>query len=101
MGNELLSSVHRGLMRRRRGADNGRMEYGNHEMSPVSEYSEADSRVVVAERGLVSWRAAKAAWLDSFAVFAAQEALAESGAHSWSNARVRRNAPALVSTRRS
>jgi hypothetical protein len=34
----------------------------------------AESSVAVAERGLAAWRAAKAAWLDSFAAFVAPEA---------------------------
>jgi hypothetical protein len=39
-------------------------------------HSEAEAAVAVAERGLAAWRTAKAEWLDSFAVFAAQEAAA-------------------------
>jgi hypothetical protein len=39
-------------------------------------HSEAEAAVAVAERGLATWRAAKADWLDSFAAFAAQEATA-------------------------
>jgi len=36
-------------------------------------YTEADAAVEVAERGLASWREAKAAWLDAFAAFTTQE----------------------------
>ncbi|MGD1049582.1 MAG: hypothetical protein ABR947_00745 [Solirubrobacteraceae bacterium] len=36
-------------------------------------HDEAEAAVAVAECGLASWRAAKAAWLDSFAAFIAQE----------------------------
>jgi len=50
------------------------MEHRNHQWSGSSTQTEADTTVAVAERGLESWRAAKAAWLDSFAAFAAQEA---------------------------
>jgi hypothetical protein len=39
-------------------------------------HTEAQMAVGVAECGLDSWRAAKAAWLDSFAAFAAAEAAA-------------------------
>ena len=41
-----------------------------------SGHTEAQMAVGVAECGLDSWRAAKTAWLDSFAVFAAAEAAA-------------------------
>jgi hypothetical protein len=36
--------------------------------------SDTETAADVAERGLAAWRAAKEAWLDAFAAFAAQEA---------------------------
>lgn len=66
------------LIRLRLTADDGCMERRDYELAGVSVQPEADSAVAVAERGLESWRAAKAAWLDSFAAFAAEEALATS-----------------------
>lgn len=50
------------------------MEHRNHQWSGASAQTETETTVAVAERGLESWRAAKAAWLDSFAAFMAQEA---------------------------
>jgi hypothetical protein len=52
------------------------MERRNHDIARSSAHAEADTAVAVAERGLDSWRAAKLAWLDSFAAFVAQEAAA-------------------------
>jgi len=52
------------------------MERRNHDIAWSSAHAEADTAVAVAERGLDSWRAAKLAWLDSFAAFVAQEAAA-------------------------
>jgi len=50
------------------------MEREDHDVRNGSMPAEADMAIAVAERGLDAWRAAKAAWLDSFAAFAAQEA---------------------------
>ena len=36
-------------------------------------HAPADAAVTAAERGLVAWREAKVAWLESFALFTAQE----------------------------
>jgi hypothetical protein len=52
------------------------MERRSPQLAYGGTHREADAAVAVAERGLTSWRAAKAAWLDSFAAFAAQEAAA-------------------------
>jgi len=52
------------------------MDQLNHDLARSSAHAEAESAVAVAERGLDSWRAAKLAWLDSFAAFVAQEAAA-------------------------
>ena len=45
------------------------MRQGTTTQGPVG----AEAAVCVAERGLTAWREAKIAWLDSFAVFDAQE----------------------------
>jgi hypothetical protein len=52
------------------------MEHRSPQLAYGGSHSEAEAAVAVAERGLATWRAAKAAWLDSFAAFAAQEAAA-------------------------
>jgi hypothetical protein len=52
------------------------MEHRSPKLAYVGAHSEAEAAVAVAERGLAAWRAAKAAWLDSFATFEAQEAAA-------------------------
>jgi hypothetical protein len=60
-------------------ADRWCMERLNNDLPRNAALPEADMAVAVAERGLDAWRAAKAAWLDSFAVFVAQEAASPSG----------------------
>jgi hypothetical protein len=54
------------------------MEDRSAELAFARSHSEAEAAAAVAERGLASWRAAKAAWLDSFAAFMAQEAAVSS-----------------------
>ena len=63
-------------MRRQRCADGWRMDTCTYERPGRSGHTGAEAAVTVAERGLDSWRSAKAAWLDSFALFVAQEAAA-------------------------
>jgi hypothetical protein len=62
------------LITEAKNADACLMERRNHDLSRVRTQAESETAVAVAERGLESWRAAKAAWLDSFAAFVAQEA---------------------------
>ncbi len=50
------------------------MQGESFESSAASDRSDAETAADVAERGLAAWRAAKEAWLDAFAAFAAQEA---------------------------
>jgi hypothetical protein len=52
------------------------MDTCTYERPGRSGHTGAEAAVTVAERGLDSWRSAKAAWLDSFALFVAQEAAA-------------------------
>jgi len=52
------------------------MDTCTHERPARSGHTGAEDAVAVAERGLDSWRSAKAAWLDSFELFLAQEAAA-------------------------
>ena len=59
-----------------RRADVRCMERRNDNIARSSAHAEAETAVAVAERGLDSWRAAKLAWLHSFAAFAAHEAAA-------------------------
>jgi hypothetical protein len=54
------------------------MERRSPQLAYGGAHSEAEAAVDVAERGLTTWRAAKLAWLDSFAAVAAQEAAASS-----------------------
>ncbi|MGA2007517.1 MAG: hypothetical protein ABSH27_08190 [Solirubrobacteraceae bacterium] len=52
------------------------MDTCTYERPGRSGHTGAEAAVAVAERGLDSWRSAKAAWLDSFELFVAQEAAA-------------------------